>query len=86
MQPGAFIRHYRINSHLGRGGMGDVFLAEDTKLKRSVAIKVLSGHRKPIFPFHFQFGRAEVFVSRRVTADELLTAQRLATELIGDRY
>ena len=33
---------YRINNELARGGMGTVYLAEDTELDRRVAIKVLS--------------------------------------------
>jgi serine/threonine protein kinase len=41
--PPAFLGHYRIDSPLGRGGMGEVFRAFDTRLGRPVAVKLMAG-------------------------------------------
>src|SRR5262245_50773118 len=38
---GKIAGHYRITSRLGAGGMGEVFLAQDTRLERKAAIKFL---------------------------------------------
>ena len=41
MQPGTQLNHYTVLEAIGKGGMGEVWKAKDTKLGREVAIKTL---------------------------------------------
>lgn len=41
LSPGTSLSHYRVISKIGAGGMGEVYLAQDTKLDRRAALKIL---------------------------------------------
>src|SRR5690348_3530839 len=41
LTPGARLGSYEVTAHIGVGGMGEVYRATDTVLKRQVALKVL---------------------------------------------
>jgi serine/threonine protein kinase len=44
LSPGTRLGHYDVTALIGEGGMGEVYQATDTRLDRTVAIKVLPEH------------------------------------------
>ena len=41
LKVGSRLGHYQVTALIGEGGMGQVYQATDTKLKRQVALKIL---------------------------------------------
>jgi len=69
---GQTISHFRVLEQLGAGGMGDVFLAEDLRLGRKVALKLL---RKD----HFQNGDLEKRFEQEARAASALNHANIVT-------
>jgi eukaryotic-like serine/threonine-protein kinase len=83
MDPGATFGPYRVLEKLGAGGMGEVYLAQDERLPRKVALKVLP----PIFANDADRVRRFEQEARAVSAlnhPNILTLFDLGRE--GDRY
>jgi hypothetical protein len=62
--PGARLGPYEIVAPIGAGGMGEVFRARDTRLDRSVAIKVLATNFAPNEQLRMRFEREAKTISQ----------------------
>jgi serine/threonine protein kinase len=82
LEPGAEVGAYRIDRILGRGGMGVVYLAHDTRLHRPVALKSLPPHL-------FRDDRMHARLRKEARAAAALAHPAIATvyalEQIGDQ-
>ncbi len=66
LQPGTTLGPYEVQAPLGAGGMGEVYKARDTRLDRTVAIKVLPEHVASDPDLKQRFERtAELGIERR---------------------
>lgn len=74
---GAEIAHYKIISKIGSGGMGDVFLGEDTRLKRQVALKFLPVHFSNDQAFKTRFLR-EARAAAKLNHPNIVTIYEIA--------
>ncbi len=64
LTPGSRLGPYEITSQIGSGGMGEVFKARDTRLERSVAIKVLPHELAQSAAFRTRFEREAKTISQ----------------------
>src|SRR5205809_8128938 len=89
LTPGARLGPYEILAPLGAGGMGQVFRAKDTRLNRTVAIKVLMPRlaAAPEFQRRFQIeARAVSRLSHPHTRTPLAVGRHEGTEFLAIDY
>jgi serine/threonine protein kinase/Tol biopolymer transport system component len=80
METGDFLGRYRVVRKIGEGGMGEVFLAEDPKLNRQIAVKVLSAD------FASDQDRMARFVHEAISASALNHPNIITIHEINDEH
>jgi serine/threonine protein kinase/Tfp pilus assembly protein PilF len=79
LQPGTKLGPYEIISFLAKGGMGEIFIARDTRLDREVAIKVLTESKLGSYDAIIRFER-EAKVLAALSHQNILTIHDVGTE------
>jgi eukaryotic-like serine/threonine-protein kinase len=64
LSPGTQLGPYRVEAPIGAGGMGEVYKARDTRLERTVAIKVLPAGVADDAEFRQRFEREAKAISQ----------------------
>jgi eukaryotic-like serine/threonine-protein kinase len=86
MQPGTQLGQYNILGALGRGGMGEVWRARDTRLGREVAIKTLPEEFAGDADRLARFGReAKILASLMQAPTATRHPQELSSSLTGSK-
>jgi eukaryotic-like serine/threonine-protein kinase len=76
---------YRLEEHLGGGGMGDVFLATDTLLGKQVALKLLKGTLIDFEGFSKRFAR-EVSLCAALKSDHIVQVSDYGMTTNGEPF
>src|SRR5207247_1389538 len=80
---GELVGHYRVESLIGVGGMGEVFLARDERLGRKVALKFLP-ERLTAEKMQLSRFQSEARAASALNHPKILTVYEIKTE--GDRH
>jgi tetratricopeptide (TPR) repeat protein len=85
MTPTTKLGHYRLDEPIGAGAMGEVFRATDTRLNRSVAIKVISSARRELGPSIQRFLR-EARAASALNHPNIVTIHEVGETPTGDHF
>jgi len=77
---GTMVSHYRIIEKIGAGGMGEVYLAEDTKLDRKVALKFLPASMAQDTDVRSRFAR-EAQATAKLNHPNIVTIYEVSEQL-----
>jgi tRNA A-37 threonylcarbamoyl transferase component Bud32/predicted ATPase len=84
--PEAQFAHYRIDSLLGRGGMGEVYRATDTLLERPVAIKIMRSESVGADDIATRRFLREARAASALNHPNIVTVHQIDTTDSGDHY